>query len=45
MWTLGHTVSVATAAGFIALAGLAAEFSAVMLVYLRNAHARGLADG
>ncbi|MDB5961873.1 MAG: cusA2, partial [Massilia sp.] len=38
---LGHAVSVATAVGFIALAGLAAEFGVVMLVYLRNSlHAR-----
>lgn len=29
---LGHAVSVATAVGFIALAGLAAEFGVVMLV-------------
>jgi len=36
VWTLGHAVSVATAVGFIALAGLAAEFGVVMLVYLRN---------
>ena len=37
IWALGHAVSVATAVGFIALAGLAAEFGVVMLVYLRNA--------
>lgn len=37
VWFLGHAVSVATAVGFIALAGLAAEFGVVMLVYLRNA--------
>jgi len=37
VWLLGHAVSVATAVGFIALAGLAAEFGVVMLVYLRNA--------
>lgn len=37
IWGLGHAVSVATAVGFIALAGLAAEFGVVMLVYLRNA--------
>lgn len=36
IWFLGHAVSVATAVGFIALAGLAAEFGVVMLVYLRN---------
>ncbi|MDK6080112.1 efflux RND transporter permease subunit, partial [Massilia varians] len=37
IWALGHAVSVATAVGFIALAGLAAEFGVVMQVYLRNA--------
>lgn len=37
VWVLGHAVSVATAVGFIALAGLAAEFGVVMQVYLRNA--------
>lgn len=37
IWFLGHAVSVATAVGFIALAGLAAEFGVVMQVYLRNA--------
>jgi Cu(I)/Ag(I) efflux system membrane protein CusA/SilA len=37
VWLLGHAVSVATAVGFIALAGLAAEFGVVMQVYLRNA--------
>jgi Cu(I)/Ag(I) efflux system membrane protein CusA/SilA len=36
VWLLGHAVSVATVVGFIALAGLAAEFGVVMLVYLRN---------
>lgn len=36
VWLLGHAISVATAVGFIALAGLAAEFGVVMLVYLRN---------
>lgn len=44
VWALGHAVSVATAVGFIALAGLAAEFGVVMLVYLRNSlHARQVA--
>ena len=33
----GHSISVATAVGFIALAGVAAEFGVVMLVYLKNA--------
>lgn len=44
-WALGHNVSVATAVGFIALAGVAAEFGIVMLLYLKNAHARRLAAG
>src|SRR5436190_15635285 len=42
-WTiylLGHHLSVASAVGFIALAGVAAEFGVVMLVYLRQAIAR-----
>ncbi|MFC5510328.1 efflux RND transporter permease subunit [Massilia jejuensis] len=37
IWLLGHAVSVASAVGFIALAGLAAEFGVVMQLYLRNA--------
>jgi len=37
IFLLGHNVSVATAVGFIALAGLAAEFGVVMLVYLDHA--------
>ncbi|WP_298934263.1 efflux RND transporter permease subunit [uncultured Ramlibacter sp.] len=45
VWALGHNVSVATAVGFIALAGLAAEFGVVMLVYLKNAYSRRLAAG
>ena len=45
IWALGHSVSVATAVGFIALAGVAAEFGVVMLIYLKNAHARRLAAG
>jgi Cu(I)/Ag(I) efflux system membrane protein CusA/SilA len=45
VWAMGHNVSVATAVGFIALAGVAAEFGVVMLVYLKNAHARRLAAG
>ncbi len=42
---LGHSISVATAVGFIALAGVAAEFGVVMLIYLKNALARRLAAG
>ena len=45
VWAMGHSVSVATAVGFIALAGVAAEFGVVMLVYLKNALARRLAAG
>ena len=37
IFLLGHAVSVASAVGFIALAGLAAEFGVVMLVYLDSA--------
>jgi Cu(I)/Ag(I) efflux system membrane protein CusA/SilA len=40
LWALDHHVSVASAVGFIALAGLAAEFGVVMLVYLDQAVAR-----
>jgi Cu(I)/Ag(I) efflux system membrane protein CusA/SilA len=45
VWALGHALSVATAVGFIALAGVAAEFGVVMLVYLQNALNRRLAAG
>jgi Cu(I)/Ag(I) efflux system membrane protein CusA/SilA len=45
VWVLGHALSVASAVGFIALAGIAAEFGVVMLVYLKNALARRLAAG
>jgi Cu(I)/Ag(I) efflux system membrane protein CusA/SilA len=45
VWALGHSVSVATAVGFIALAGVAAEFGVVMLVYLENARERRLKAG
>ncbi len=37
LWLLGFHLSVAVAVGFIALAGVAAEFGVVMLVYLREA--------
>ncbi len=37
IWLLGYNLSVAVAVGFIALAGVAAEFGVVMLVYLDNA--------
>jgi Cu(I)/Ag(I) efflux system membrane protein CusA/SilA len=45
IWGLGHAVSVATSVGFIALAGVAAEFGVVMLLYLKGALNRRLEDG
>jgi Cu(I)/Ag(I) efflux system membrane protein CusA/SilA len=47
-WTiylLGHDVSIATVVGFIALAGVAAEFGVVMLIYLKHAWEEKLARG
>ena len=37
LYALGHNLSVAGAVGFIALAGVAAEFGIVMLLYLKQA--------
>ena len=37
LWWMGFHLSVATGTGFIALAGVAAEFGVVMLMYLRHA--------
>jgi Cu(I)/Ag(I) efflux system membrane protein CusA/SilA len=45
VWLLGHNLSVAGAVGFIALAGVAAEFGVVMLIYLKQAFERRLAAG
>jgi copper/silver efflux system protein len=45
IWLLGHEFSIATAVGFIALAGLAAEFGVVMLIYLKQAWEARLATG
>jgi copper/silver efflux system protein len=45
IWILGHAVSVATAVGFIALSGVAAEFGVVMLLYLKGALKGRLAKG
>jgi len=45
IYFLGHDVSIATAVGFIALAGVAAEFGVVMLVYLKQAWEARLAAG
>ena len=45
VFLLGYNLSVAVAVGFIALAGVAAEFGVVMLVYLNQAWARRQAEG
>jgi Cu(I)/Ag(I) efflux system membrane protein CusA/SilA len=37
LWVLGFNMSVAVTVGFIALAGVAAEFGVIMLIYLNNA--------
>ncbi|WP_031292558.1 efflux RND transporter permease subunit, partial [Sphingobium baderi] len=47
IWTLyllGFNQSVATGVGFIALAGVSAEFGVVMLIYLKNALAERTAN-
>jgi len=45
LWALGHNLSVASGVGFIALAGVAAEFGVIMLLYLKHAWERQLATG
>ncbi|MFO1364770.1 MAG: efflux RND transporter permease subunit [Burkholderiales bacterium] len=45
VWLLGHNLSIASAVGFIALAGVAAEFGVVMLIYLKHAFEGRLAAG
>ncbi|MFL6672354.1 MAG: efflux RND transporter permease subunit [Massilia sp.] len=45
LWLLGHHLSVASAVGFIALAGVAAEFGVIMLLYLKRAWDQRLAEG
>ena len=40
LYALGHNLSIASGVGFIALAGVAAEFGVVMLIYLDHAVAR-----
>jgi Cu(I)/Ag(I) efflux system membrane protein CusA/SilA len=45
LYALGHHVSIASAVGFIALAGVAAEFGVVMLLYLKHAWEARLASG
>ena len=45
LWWLGHNLSVASAVGFIALAGVAAEFGVIMLLYLKHAWEARLTAG
>jgi Cu(I)/Ag(I) efflux system membrane protein CusA/SilA len=45
LWLLGHNLSVASGVGFIALAGVAAEFGVIMLLYLKHAWEDRLARG
>jgi Cu(I)/Ag(I) efflux system membrane protein CusA/SilA len=45
IYVLGHHLSIASAVGFIALAGVAAEFGVVMLIYLDQAVERHQRDG
>ncbi|MBX9964266.1 MAG: efflux RND transporter permease subunit, partial [Burkholderiales bacterium] len=37
LWLLDYNLSVASAVGFIALAGVSAEFGVIMLLYLKHA--------
>ncbi|ESQ97620.1 cation transporter [Stutzerimonas chloritidismutans AW-1] len=45
LYLMGYNLSVATGVGFIALAGVAAEFGVIMLLYLKNAWAEQQRDG
>jgi Cu(I)/Ag(I) efflux system membrane protein CusA/SilA len=45
LWLLGYNMSIAVGVGFIALAGVAAEFGVVMLLYLKQALERKQALG
>ncbi len=45
LWFLGHNLSVASGVGFIALAGVSAEFGVIMLLYLKHAWEARLAEG
>jgi Cu(I)/Ag(I) efflux system membrane protein CusA/SilA len=44
LWILGHNLSIASGVGFIALAGVSAEFGVIMLLYLKHAWEARLAD-
>jgi multidrug efflux pump subunit AcrB len=45
LWAMGYHLSIATGVGFIALAGVSAEFGVVMLIYLKHALNDRLAPG
>jgi len=45
LFLLGHNLSVASAVGFIALAGVSAEFGVIMLLYLKHAWDARRAEG
>jgi Cu(I)/Ag(I) efflux system membrane protein CusA/SilA len=45
LWMLGHHLSVASSVGFIALAGVAAEFGVIMLLYLKHGWEARLGEG
>ena len=45
LWLLGYHLSVASGVGFIALAGVSAEFGVIMLLYLKQAWDARLAQG
>jgi len=45
LWALDYNLSVAAAVGFIALAGVAAEFGVIMLLYLKHAWDARVAAG
>ena len=45
LWLLGYHLSVASGVGFIALAGVSAEFGVIMLLYLKQAWEAKLAQG
>lgn len=45
LYLMGFNLSVATGVGFIALAGVAAEFEVIMLIYLNNAWSERQANG
>ncbi len=45
MWLLGHNLSVASSVGFIALAGVSAEFGVIMLLYLKQSWEARVANG